>query len=81
MVPTCYRAQLGFGAQRMTTAAAAEEKMADFVFKSVVVATTIFMKFSLIQRFFFGCKNLPKGATKFKQGKTKIYVRSPAKYF
>jgi hypothetical protein len=30
MVPSCYRAQLGFGAQRTT--AAAEEKMAEFVF-------------------------------------------------
>jgi hypothetical protein len=35
MVPSCFRAQLGFGAQRTTTAAA-EEKMADFVFKSKI---------------------------------------------
>jgi hypothetical protein len=38
MVPSCFRAQLGFGAQRTTTAAAAaaKEKMADFVFKSKI---------------------------------------------
>jgi hypothetical protein len=29
MVPSCYRAQLGLGAQRTTAATAAEEKMAD----------------------------------------------------
>jgi hypothetical protein len=52
MVPSCYRTQLGFGAQR-TTAAAAEEKMADFVFQTKISRFILKMQLPRIWGFMF----------------------------
>jgi hypothetical protein len=54
---SCYRAQLGFGAQR-TTAAAAEEKMADFVFKSKISRFILKMQLRIWGFMFFSLEHI-----------------------